>query len=122
MAFGSLWGLIACHGYGNHGVRVSFPVRQMLRLLSDSVSRNIERLSYAARLHTRKLVSHLPWVHMSFSAPANFTPCAPVISLLQISTIPTDAHPTGYIVSNANDLLNLFDVSNASENGECSPS
>jgi light-regulated signal transduction histidine kinase (bacteriophytochrome) len=56
MAFGSLWGLIACHGYGNHGLRVSFPVRQMLRLLSDSVSRNIERLSYAARLHTRKLV------------------------------------------------------------------
>lgn len=27
----------------------------------------------------------------------------------QISTIPTDAHPTGYIVSNADDLLELFD-------------
>lgn len=37
-------------------MRVSFPVRQMLRLLSDSVSRNIERLSYAQRLRTRKLV------------------------------------------------------------------
>lgn len=82
MAFGSLWGLVACHGYGNHGIRVSFPVRQMLRLLSDSVSRNVERLSYAARLQTRKL----------------------------ISTIPTDAHPTGYIVSTANDLLTLFDA------------
>jgi hypothetical protein len=56
MAFGRLWGLIACHGYGNHGLRVSFPVRQMLRLVSDSVSRNIERLSYASRLHQRKLV------------------------------------------------------------------
>lgn len=63
-------------------MRVSFPVRQMLKLLSDSISRNIERLSYAARLHTRKL----------------------------ISTIPTDAHPTGYIVSNADDLIQLFDA------------
>ncbi|KAJ9112574.1 hypothetical protein QFC19_000591 [Naganishia cerealis] len=82
MAFGSLWGLIACHGYGDAGMRVSFPVRQMLKLLSDSISRNIERLSYAARLHTRKL----------------------------ISTIPTDSHPTGYIVSNADDLIHLFDA------------
>ena len=57
MAFGQLWGLIACHSYGRHGMRVSFPVRQMLRILSDSISRNIERLSYAQRLHTRKLVS-----------------------------------------------------------------
>lgn len=37
-------------------MRVSFPVRQMMRILSDSISRNIERLSYAQRLHTRKLV------------------------------------------------------------------
>lgn len=57
MAFGQLWGLIACHSYGQHGMRVSFPVRQMLRILSDSISRNIERLSYAQRLRTRKLVS-----------------------------------------------------------------
>jgi light-regulated signal transduction histidine kinase (bacteriophytochrome) len=59
MAFGQLWGLIACHAYGHHGMRVSFPVRQMMRLLSDSISKNIERLSYAQRLHTRKLVSPL---------------------------------------------------------------
>ncbi|KAJ3881750.1 hypothetical protein F5051DRAFT_473715 [Lentinula edodes] len=82
MAFGSLWGLVACHSYGTHGMRVSFPVRQMLRLLSQSISRNIERLSYAQRLHTRKL----------------------------INTIPSDNHPTGYIVSNADDLLGLFDA------------
>jgi hypothetical protein len=37
-------------------MRVSFPVRQMLRLMSDSISRNIERLSYAQRLLTHKLV------------------------------------------------------------------
>ncbi|KAF8583339.1 hypothetical protein K439DRAFT_1653513 [Ramaria rubella] len=82
VAFGTLWGLIACHSYGDHGMRVSFPVRQMLRLLSDSISHNIERLSYAHRLRTRKL----------------------------ISTLPTDSHPTGYIVSNAEDLLSLFDA------------
>lgn len=82
MAFGTLWGLVACHSYGNHGMRVSFPVRQMLRLLSQSISRNIERLSYAQRLHTRKL----------------------------INTISSERHPTGYIVSNADDLLGLFDA------------
>ncbi|KZV68824.1 hypothetical protein PENSPDRAFT_686959 [Peniophora sp. CONT] len=82
MAFGQLWGLVACHSYGPHGMRVSFPVRQMLRLLSDSISRNIERLSYAQRLHTRKL----------------------------FNTMTSDQHPTGYIVSNADDLLGLFDA------------
>ncbi|KAL1745398.1 phytochrome-like protein [Schizophyllum fasciatum] len=82
MAFGVLWGLVACHSYGTHGMRVSFPVRQMLRLLSQSISKNIERLSYASRLHTRKL----------------------------INTISSTNHPTGYIISNADDLLGLFDA------------
>ncbi|KAJ6584688.1 hypothetical protein B0H19DRAFT_926655 [Mycena capillaripes] len=82
MAFGALWGLVTCHSYGAHGMRVSFPVRQMLRLLSQSISRNIERLSYAQRLTTRKL----------------------------INTMASDNHPTGYIVSNADDLLGLFDA------------
>ncbi|KAJ6466421.1 phytochrome-like protein [Mycena sanguinolenta] len=82
MAFGALWGLVTCHSYGSHGMRVSFPVRQMLRLLSQAISRNIERLSYAQRLTTRKL----------------------------INTMASDNHPTGYIVSNADDLLGLFDA------------
>ncbi|KAJ7857771.1 Fph type histidine kinase [Mycena leptocephala] len=51
-------------------------------LLSQSISRNIERLSYAQRLSTRKL----------------------------INTMASDNHPTGYIVSNADDLLGLFDA------------
>ncbi|KAI0685013.1 hypothetical protein BC835DRAFT_1291358 [Cytidiella melzeri] len=82
IAFGKLWGLVALHSYGPHGMRVSFPVRQILRLLSQSVSRNIERLCYVQRLQTRKL----------------------------INTMPTDAHPAGYIVADANDLLGLFDA------------
>ncbi len=81
-------------------MRVSFPVRQMLRLLSDSVSRNIERLSYAQRLRTRKLVRT-----SDKEEPNTRTYLRP-----QISTLPTDSHPTGYIVSNAEDLLGLFDA------------
>ncbi|KAL3456971.1 hypothetical protein BJX64DRAFT_29329 [Aspergillus heterothallicus] len=77
-----LWGLISCHSYGNKGMRVSFPVRKMCRLIGDSVSRNIERLSYASRLHARKL----------------------------INTVPTDANPSGYIVASSDDLLRLVDA------------
>ena len=100
MAFGQLWGLVACHSYGPSGMRVSFPVRQMLRLLSQSISRNVERLSLAQRLHTRKLV----WgsLHHRFRADASRAP--------QINTMPTDQHPSGYIVSDADDLLGLFDA------------
>ncbi|KAG8782336.1 Light-sensor Protein kinase [Ceratobasidium sp. 428] len=82
VTFGKLWGLIACHSYGPHGMRVSFPVRQMLRLLSDSISQNVERLRYMQRLQARKL----------------------------ISTVPTEQHPTGYIVGDAKDLITLFDA------------
>ncbi|KAH7913421.1 hypothetical protein BJ138DRAFT_1146165 [Hygrophoropsis aurantiaca] len=81
VAFGSLWGLITCHSYGQHGMRVSFPVRQMLRLLSQTISRNVERLNYARRLQTRKLINPV--------VPGN----------------------TGdYIVSNTDELLTLFDA------------
>jgi len=31
-------------------------------------------------------------------------------SLRQVSTLPMDQHPTGYIVSNAEDLLSLFNA------------
>lgn len=82
MAFNQLWGLIALHTYGDHGQRVAFPMRQLLRLVSESVSRNIERLSYTRRLQSRKL----------------------------INTLPTSAAPSGYILTKAEDLLELFDA------------
>ena len=75
-----LWGLISCHSYGKSGMRVSFPLRKMCRLIGDTVSRNIERLSYASRLQARKL----------------------------INTAPTDANPSGYIIASSDDLLKLF--------------
>lgn len=81
-AFGDLWGLIACHSYGSKGMRVSFPIRKMCRLVGDNASRNIERLSYASRLQARKL----------------------------INTVPTDKNPSGYIIASSDDLLKLFDA------------
>lgn len=81
-AFNELWGLIACHSYGAKGMRVSFPIRKMCRLVGDTVSRNIERLSYASRLQARKL----------------------------INTVPTDKNPSGYIIASSDDLLKLFDA------------
>ena len=79
-AFDELWGLISCHSYGPKGMRVSFPIRKMCRVVGDSASRNIERLSYASRLQTRKL----------------------------INTIPTAKNPSGYIIASSEDLLALF--------------
>lgn len=81
-AFDELWGLIACHSYGSKGMRVSFPIRKMCRLVGDSASRNIERLSYASRLQARKL----------------------------INTVPTQSNPSGYIIASSEDLLKLFDA------------
>ena len=81
-AFDELWGLISCHSYGPRGMRVSFPIRKMCRMVGDSASRNIERLSYASRLQARKL----------------------------INTIPTTKNPSGYIIASSEDLLALFDA------------
>ncbi|KAF2453783.1 GAF domain-like protein [Lineolata rhizophorae] len=81
-AFNELWGLISCHSYGAKGMRVSFPIRKMCRLVGDSASRNIERLSYASRLQARKL----------------------------INTVPTQGNPSGYIVASSEDLLKLFNA------------
>lgn len=81
-AFDELWGLIACHSYGSKGMRVSFPIRKMCRLVGDTASRNIERLSYASRLQARKL----------------------------INTTSSAANPSGYIVASSDDLLKLFDA------------
>jgi light-regulated signal transduction histidine kinase (bacteriophytochrome) len=81
-AFGELWGLISCHSYGSKGMRVAFPIRKMCRLVGDTASRNIERLSYASRLQARKL----------------------------INTVPTQRNPSGYIIASSEDLLKLFNA------------
>ena len=63
-------------------MRVSFPIQKMCRLVGDTASRNIERLSYASRLQARKL----------------------------INTVPTESNPSGYIIASSDDLLKLFDA------------
>lgn len=82
VAFGQLYGLVACHSSGDNGMRVTFPMLQVLKLLSDSISRNVERLAYTRRLQSRKL----------------------------ISTVPSETNPGGYIASTAIDLLSIFDA------------
>ena len=82
MAFDQLWGLVSCHSYGPKGMRVSFPIRKMCRLIGEACSRNIERLSYTRRLSAQKLVN----------------------------AIPTGHNPSGYIVASSDDLLVLFDA------------
>ena len=59
-AFDRLWGLIVCYSYGTRGIRISFPARRVCYLISDMVSRNIERFSYASQLKAKKLVDTLP--------------------------------------------------------------
>jgi light-regulated signal transduction histidine kinase (bacteriophytochrome)/DNA-binding NarL/FixJ family response regulator len=81
-AFNELWGLISCHTYGSRGMRVSFPIRKMCRLVGDTASRNVERLSYTSRLQARKL----------------------------INTSSTAKNPSGYIVASSDDLLKLFEA------------
>jgi light-regulated signal transduction histidine kinase (bacteriophytochrome) len=81
-AFNKLWGLVACHGYGSKGMRISFPTRKICRLVGDTASRNIETLPYASRLQARGL----------------------------INTVPTEANPSGYIIASSDDLLKLFDA------------
>ncbi|KAL1409609.1 hypothetical protein Q8F55_003604 [Vanrija albida] len=82
MAFGKLWGLVCCQSVGEYGMRTSFPIRQLLRVLSDTISMNIERLVYAERLSVRRL----------------------------ITSMPADKPVPGYIMSNAEDLLSYFDA------------
>ncbi|KAI1827377.1 hsp90-like protein [Xylaria intraflava] len=82
-AFNELWGLIACHSYGPKGMRVSFPIRRMCRMVGDAASQNIERLSYASRLQARRLI---------------------------VNTMPTDKNPSGYIIASSEDLLKLLDA------------
>ncbi|RKF76951.1 putative histidine kinase-group viii protein [Golovinomyces cichoracearum] len=55
-----LWGLISCHGYGEHGIRVSLPIRELCRCIGNCASTNIERLTALERLRSRRLPQYLP--------------------------------------------------------------
>lgn len=114
MAFGKLWGLIACHSYGHHGSRVSFPLRQIFSLMSDQISRNIERLTYAHRLNMRSMI------HGAANAPGGPGSSAPGTKSKKSrrhgnnsSDGPESSASSSsgsYLVSNADALLTVFDA------------
>ncbi|KAJ5918372.1 CheY-like superfamily [Penicillium verhagenii] len=79
-AYDDLWGLISCHSYGEEGMRVSFPIRKLCRLVGDTVARNIERINHASDLQARAMMS----------------------------SVPKEADPSKYIVGSSDDLLRLF--------------
>ncbi|KAJ5982993.1 CheY-like superfamily [Penicillium waksmanii] len=79
-AYDNLWGLISCHSYGDDGMRVSFPIRKLCRLVGDTVARNIERITHASDLQARVMVN----------------------------SVPKEADPSKYIVGSSDDLLRLF--------------
>lgn len=102
IAFGKLWGLITCHSYGPHGARVSSPVRQILRLLSDTISRNIERLSCAKRVDARKIVRNRPAYHFW---------CHSLIELHLSSCSSIPCRPTSILPATWSATRKIFSVS-----------
>jgi len=75
-----LWGLIACHGYGGKGIRVTLPIRELCRNIGECASTNIERLLMIHRIHARK--------------PPR--------------TAPSAQSPSGFIAASSSDLLRVF--------------
>lgn len=77
-----LWGLIACHEYGEIGLRVPLPIRELCRNVGECAATNIERLLMIQRIQTRK-------------PPA---------------TTPPTQSPAGFIAASSADLLRVFDA------------
>lgn len=101
VVFGKLWGLVALHHYGTEGNRVSFPMRQLCRLLSDSIGRNVERLTMAKRLQVRKVINSA----FSYLSCAEWDRADK-----RVAATPSSENPGGYIVATAEDLLGLFNA------------
>ncbi|KAF7958989.1 hypothetical protein EAE96_002509 [Botrytis aclada] len=78
---GDLWGLIACHGYGSHGTRVTLPMRELARNIGECASTNIARLLMHQRIEARKAPRQNP-----------------------------GKTPSGFIAASSDDLLKVFDA------------
>ncbi|KAH7383617.1 PHY2, histidine kinase-group VIII protein [Cadophora sp. MPI-SDFR-AT-0126] len=77
-----LWGLVACHGYGDLGIQIPLPVRELCRNIGECAATNIQRLLMMQRIEARK--------------PPEKTP-------------PTQ-NPAGFIAASSADLLRVFDA------------
>ncbi|QSZ35239.1 hypothetical protein DSL72_008108 [Monilinia vaccinii-corymbosi] len=78
---GKLWGLVACHGYGDTGIRVTSPIRELARNIGECASTNIERLLMQQRIEARKVPRQNP-----------------------------GKTPSGSIAASSQDLLRVFDA------------
>ncbi|XMA11322.1 hypothetical protein WAI453_004113 [Rhynchosporium graminicola] len=77
-----LWGLVACHGYGDYGVQIPLPVRELCRNIGECAATNIQRLVLMNRIEARKPPQKAP---------------------------PTQ-NPAGFIAASSADLLRVFDA------------
>ena len=77
-----LWGLVACHGYGDLGIQIPLPVRELCRNIGECAATNIQRLLMMQRIEARKPPEKAP---------------------------PTQ-NPAGFIAASSADLLRVFDA------------
>ncbi|KAL3420863.1 hsp90-like protein [Phlyctema vagabunda] len=77
-----LWGLVACHHYGDEGIRVSLPIRELCRNIGECAATNIDRLLMLRRIQARK----------------------------PLSCVPPTQSPAGFIAASSADLLRVFDA------------
>ncbi|KAL2067218.1 hypothetical protein VTL71DRAFT_1642 [Oculimacula yallundae] len=77
-----LWGLVACHGYGDYGIQIPLPVRELCRNIGECAATNIQRLLLLQRIEARKPPQRAP---------------------------PTQ-NPAGFIAASSADLLRVFDA------------
>ncbi|KAH6678577.1 putative phytochrome-like histidine kinase PHY2p [Halenospora varia] len=77
-----LWGLVACHEYGDVGLRVSLSIRELCRNIGECAAVNIERLLMLQQLEARR----------------------------PPTTAPPTQSPAGFIAASSADLLRVFDA------------
>ncbi|KAI9051071.1 hypothetical protein LZ554_005179 [Drepanopeziza brunnea f. sp. 'monogermtubi'] len=77
-----LWGLVACHGYGDLGIKIPLPIRELCRNIGECAATNIQRLLMMQRIEARRPPERAP---------------------------PTQ-HPAGFIAASTTDLLRVFDA------------
>ncbi|KAG4444154.1 hypothetical protein IFR05_000383 [Cadophora sp. M221] len=62
-----LWGLVACHGYGDIGIRVSLPIRELCRNIGECAASKIQQLLMQQRIDARRAPTANPASHSNAS-------------------------------------------------------
>ncbi|KAI6711872.1 hypothetical protein JHW43_005587 [Diplocarpon mali] len=78
---GDLWGLVACHGYGDVGIKVSLPIRELCRNIGEFAASKIQQLQMQKRIDARRAPTATP-----------------------------SHNNAGFIAASSSDLLNLVDA------------